>query len=84
MVSNDKRKLDNVLKKCVLVLVKLGYEEKLEILDIYNILKVIIFEEKNLDILKNLFDEIPALSTFEENILIVKKVFKKFIIHITD
>ena len=84
MVSNDKRKLDNVLKKCVLVLVKLGYEEKLEILDIYNILKVIIFEEKNLDILKNLFDEIPALSTFEENILIVKKVFKKYIIHLTD
>lgn len=70
--------------RCASILIKIGYKEKLETLDVYSILKIFIFEKKDYELVRMLFTKVPSLVYFEEMPQIVYKIFNKMMIHLFD
>lgn len=84
ILSNYTSQIQNLQHRCASILIKIGHKEKLENLDVYSILKIFIFENKDFEIVRMLFSKVPTLVYFEENSLIIQKVFDKYLIHLLD
>ena len=84
LYNADKRILNNLQQKCIEFLIKSNHNEKLETLDVYGILKIFIFEQKKLNLIRALFTKVPTLAYFEENPIIITKILDKFVEHLYD
>lgn len=69
-------------KKCIEIFKKCDRSSKIEVIDIYEIIKMFIFEKKDLNTLKTIFSKVPTLLDFEENNKILDKVLDKYINHL--
>lgn len=83
-IKNYIAQIQNLQHRCAYILIKIGYKEKLETLDVYSILKLFIFEKKDFEIVRMLFSKVPSLVYFEEMSLILHKIFNKCISHLLD
>lgn len=78
----EKKEMEIIKHECIDIAYALNYKEKVEQAWFNDIFKIIIFDRKDLSLLKTIFFEIPELIPFERNKLLFEKVCDKYLKHL--